>query len=210
MPAMPAPAPRRSPALIPARRADLCLEFANTRFWRGAATPTETLRELGDVLDWCARQGALDPPAARALKRGWPDGGRGAAFAGALALREAIYRVFAAIARGKAPGDADLDVLARALDQAPRRAKLKRTEAGFVWRVERLDFTVADTLAAVLWSAGDLLAGPKLGRVRLCANPQCRWLFLDESKSGTRRWCSMSACGNRAKAHRHYVKSRKR
>ena len=33
-----------------------------------------------------------------------------------------------------------------------------------------------------------------------------RWLFLDDSKSANRRWCSMSSCGNRAKAHRHYMK----
>jgi predicted RNA-binding Zn ribbon-like protein len=42
--------------------------------------------------------------------------------------------------------------------------------------------------------------------VRECANDKCLWLFLDDSKNGTRRWCSMSACGNRAKAHRHYAR----
>jgi predicted RNA-binding Zn ribbon-like protein len=60
----------------------------------------------------------------------------------------------------------------------------------------------------VLWSAGDLLAGARRARLRQCANPQCRWLFLDDSKAGTRRWCSMASCGNRAKAHRHYAKTR--
>jgi len=55
-------------------------------------------------------------------------------------------------------------------------------------------------------SAGDLLLGPKLARVRQCANPACRFLFLDDSKAGNRRWCSMAACGNRAKAHRHYLR----
>ena len=63
-------------------------------------------------------------------------------------------------------------------------------------------------LAPVLWSAGDLLAGPRLGRVRRCANPQCLWLFLDDSKTGNRRWCSMATCGNRAKAHRHYLRQK--
>jgi predicted RNA-binding Zn ribbon-like protein len=47
-----------------------------------------------------------------------------------------------------------------------------------------------------------------LARVRHCANERCLWLFLDDSKSGTRRWCSMSACGNRAKAHRHYARQK--
>lgn len=40
-------------------------------------------------------------------------------------------------------------------------------------------------------------------RVRECANPACTLWFLDVSRPGTRRWCSMSACGNRDKALRH-------
>jgi predicted RNA-binding Zn ribbon-like protein len=41
-------------------------------------------------------------------------------------------------------------------------------------------------------------------RVRNCANPQCVLWFHDTTRSGTRRWCSMTACGNRLKARRHY------
>jgi predicted RNA-binding Zn ribbon-like protein len=42
------------------------------------------------------------------------------------------------------------------------------------------------------------------GRVRNCANPDRPFWFLDTTRSGTRRWCSMSVCGNRLKARRHY------
>ena len=38
---------------------------------------------------------------------------------------------------------------------------------------------------------------------------QPAWVFVDRSKAGTRRWCDMNACGNRANAHRHYARSRK-
>jgi predicted RNA-binding Zn ribbon-like protein len=41
-------------------------------------------------------------------------------------------------------------------------------------------------------------------RVRKCANPDCPFRFLDTTRSGTRRWCSMTVCGNRLKARRHY------
>ncbi|MFD6890445.1 CGNR zinc finger domain-containing protein [Streptomyces sp. NPDC059957] len=43
-------------------------------------------------------------------------------------------------------------------------------------------------------------------RIRSCANPECVLRFYDISKNGTRRWCSMSGCGNRAKANRHYAR----
>jgi predicted RNA-binding Zn ribbon-like protein len=45
-------------------------------------------------------------------------------------------------------------------------------------------------------------------RIRQCANPKCLWMFVDASKAGTRRWCDMNACGNRAKAQRHYHRSK--
>ncbi|GAA2218219.1 CGNR zinc finger domain-containing protein [Streptomyces nogalater] len=45
-------------------------------------------------------------------------------------------------------------------------------------------------------------------RIRQCAQPDCITHFLDTSRNGTRRWCSMAACGNRAKAARHYARSR--
>ena len=40
-------------------------------------------------------------------------------------------------------------------------------------------------------------------RLRRCDNPACRWLFVDESRRGDRRWCDMAVCGNRAKGTRY-------
>lgn len=46
------------------------------------------------------------------------------------------------------------------------------------------------------------------GRIKQCAHEHCVLWFLDTSKNGTRRWHSMTTCGNRAKAARHYAASR--
>ena len=45
-------------------------------------------------------------------------------------------------------------------------------------------------------------------RVRACANPQCERFLIDRSRSNQARWCSMATCGNRAKARRHYQRTR--
>lgn len=45
-------------------------------------------------------------------------------------------------------------------------------------------------------------------RIRRCAHGACILHFFDTSRNGTRRWCSMAACGNRAKASRHYARSK--
>ena len=172
-------------------RPDLCLDFANTRYYRGQATPTETLNTPADLAAWAK---AAKPPTTRE-------------FEAALTLRESIYRLFNAQADGKA-APRELEALNQALAQAPARITLKRGRDGYSWDVEANSATALAFLAPVIWSAGDLLAGPRLARVRRCANPECGWLFLDDSRAGKRRWCSMSACGNRAKARRHYRKSK--
>ncbi len=178
-------------------RPDLCLEFANTRYWRGQPTPTETLNGPEDLTTWAA--GNISKEARPLTRRD---------FERALDVRETIYRVFDATARGRAPAAADLEALNEALAATPARKALRRERGGFVWEVELRGSTALGQFAPVLWSAGDLLTGGRLDRVKRCANPECGWLFLDDSRAGKRRWCSMSACGNRAKARRHYHKSR--
>ena len=65
---------------------------------------------------------------------------------------------------------------------------------------------------APLWpiarSAAHLLTSAELTRVRECDGTSCNWLFFDRSRGGSRRWCSMESCGNRAKARRHYRRRR--
>lgn len=190
-------------ALISTARADLCLDFANSRYWRGTAEPTETLATFADVFSWLDSARALDAGTVAALKMGW--GGAGADYAAAIELREALYRIFTAVAQGADPAAADLAIFNRALAAAPARAQLVERDGAYVWRAE-LRPRLSDLLAPILWTAGDMLAEPRRDRVRLCANEKCIWLFLDDSRGGTRRWCDMKACGNRAKAHRHYEK----
>jgi predicted RNA-binding Zn ribbon-like protein len=173
-------------------RPDLCLDFANTRYWRGQDTPTETLNTPADLAAWTR---APKPPSQKEFER-------------ALELRETLHRLFDAVAQGKAPAARDFEGLNAALAAAPARQTLKRGSEAFDWELDMRSGTALALLAPILWSAGDLLASASLGKVRRCANPECLYLFLDDSRAGKRRWCTMSSCGNRAKARRHYHKSK--
>jgi len=197
--------------LVPAARADLALEFVNTRFWRGREAHTETLDSLNDVLKWSAETGGMGAAAIDRLRAWWAAHPRKAtqALDEVLELREALYRLFRAIAENSEPAPADLQTLNGALRSAPPRAQLERANGAFAWALPDLKLGVASLLAPVIWAAGDLLIEPARANIRRCANDECVWLFLDDSKSGTRRWCAMSSCGNRAKAHRHYIKQKK-
>jgi predicted RNA-binding Zn ribbon-like protein len=197
--------------MVSGAREDACLAFANTLGWRGRAAPVETLGDFDNLLGWIADGTGLAPAAVQALESWARDHPRMAAelFSEALALREVIYRVFSALACGDPVSDQDLAGLNAALADVPPRDRLARAGAGYAWRIEPARITASALLAPVVWSAGDLIAGGRLERVRLCANEQCLWLFLDESKAGTRRWCNMASCGNRAKARRHYLRTKR-
>ncbi|MDT5391470.1 MAG: hypothetical protein QOE04_5111 [Mycobacterium sp.] len=69
---------------------------------------------------------------------------------------------------------------------------------GLTWSFDGVDWAAHVVLA---WGAVESEAP---GRLRPCANDECRLFLLDRSRGGTARWCSMSGCGNRMKARRHY------
>jgi predicted RNA-binding Zn ribbon-like protein len=73
---------------------------------------------------------------------------------------------------------------------------------GLDWRV---DGATGAARAVLAW---DALRISSPGRLRPCANDECRLFLIDHSKPNTARWCSMAICGNRMKARRHYRRSR--
>ena len=198
--------------LVSAFPEDLCLSFANTRQWRGTDKPTETLHDSADLLRWIETSGGLGAEGIRSVHDWTHAHPKRAArmFSKAIEVREAIFRGFSAVAAGAPVASADLAALRTALAEAPARARLDAAGGAYAWRTPPLQPEVSDLLAPVLWSVGDLLLRSGERRVRRCANPDCLWLFIDESRMGTRRWCDMTSCGNRAKARRHYDKMRQK
>jgi hypothetical protein len=73
------------------------------------------------------------------------------------------------------------------------------------WTLDLPKGRSAAALAVLTW---DALRMTSPGRLRPCANPECRLFLIDHSKSNSARWCSMAACGNRMKARRHYQRTR--
>lgn len=188
----------------------LCLDFANTLEDRLSDSPREGLGDYGDLVRFAWQAGlASDEIASRLLAEARD---RPAAAAAVLergrTLREAIFRVGLAIAHGRDAEPPDLERVSEAVAEAACHSRVEPAAGGFVWavRVEPLD------LAFPLWhvarSALDLLTSAELDRVRECAAHDCGWLFIDRSRNKTRRWCDMSACGNRAKVERFRQRER--
>jgi predicted RNA-binding Zn ribbon-like protein len=57
-------------------------------------------------------------------------------------------------------------------------------------------------IARTAASFGEMLANQEVQLVKICANPDCRWVFRDPTKARTKRWCNDRTCGNRARVRR--------
>jgi predicted RNA-binding Zn ribbon-like protein len=125
-----------------------------------------------------------------------------------LALRDMLHRIFTAVATGQALPQADLAALNSFLSRVLPHLQLIPREGGFIWGWTRAERELEQVFWPVVYSAAELLTSEKLGRVGLCADEDCGWLFLDVSRNHSRRWCEMQHCGNRDKARRHYRRSR--
>jgi predicted RNA-binding Zn ribbon-like protein len=177
----------------------LCLDFTNTVNVRPVPV-RDYVSSYPDLLAWTEHAGGLPSSVVRGLRRA--EGGE-AVLGRALALRDTVYAVFAAIAGKQAPPARDLGILSEAYTDALAHAVLRGDgSAGY-----HLDWNPADLgrAEAPLWpvarSAGDLLLSGPLERIGQC--PSCGWLFLDTSRNGTRRWCNMAVCGSRDKMARY-------
>lgn len=189
----------------------LCLDLANTLDERLRERPRELLRGYKDACDWALQAGALPPSEHKALLK------RAKALPAEAekALRrlqkgrEAIFETLSAVARGEAVPAAALAALNDLIHIATSKRELLPRETGpLAWKWRRGDTPDLDRpLWAAVLSAMDLVTSDTVRRVRRCQGTGCAWLFMDTSKNGTRRWCDMSVCGNRAKARRFRSRS---
>lgn len=142
------------------------------------------------VVDGVATDLLVDDKAARSWVRA--RGGGGEKPATVRSLRDELQRVVR--------GQADADVLNCHLAKVRQVPRLHPD--GLEWSLDGS----ADWAARVVLAWG-AVQSEMPGRLRPCANDDCHLFLLDRSRGGTGRWCSMSECGNRMKARRHYSRT---
>jgi len=198
----------RSPERNPPRRR-LWLEFVNTdtapHVPRG-----DLLRDFGTLLRWLVDAHVVDAERAGGL-------GRRALLQSAAATATLVdaRRVRAALRalaeRGGASPKARDEAVTEINRVLGRSTGTRRLEQVAPDQFVRLFVPTGDAFAGLMIpiaeSAADSLVLDELTRVRRCADPRCTRVFLDTSRNGTRRWCDMGTCGNRAKAARHRART---
>jgi predicted RNA-binding Zn ribbon-like protein len=179
---------------------ELFVEFANTAELSTEGAP-DGEGDAARLADWLLEHGLIDAPPGRGrLDRQVP------AF---RELRSLVRSVAERLDRGQSPTRGQVAAINRAMRDGLHYHALRAADAG-----SGVNFTmrpVGDELdqarSAVAGSLAHYLAEHDHDRLRLCASETCRWLFVDRSPSGRRRWCDMRVCGNRAKVRRHRARA---
>jgi predicted RNA-binding Zn ribbon-like protein len=186
---------------------NLALDFVNSRSGPvGGAPDDDALTSYADVVAWGRYVGNLSEAEAAALRRlarDDPDGAE-AAFRHCLQVRECLDDVFREIAQGRRPSRRALAELRDHERDALGSAELEPGEAGpygWSWRRDR---SLLRPVRPVVHAAVTLLTAGPLDRIKGCGT--CRFLFLDESRNRSRRWCSMEDCGTAEKIRRYVAR----
>ncbi len=168
----------------------LSLNFCNSLSPTRRPTLRDRIATSDDFLAWARRAGAKlsEKPAAKTLAR-------------LHRLRAALTGIFHALAQDGTPPASDLAVLNEELAEARAAERLVSSGSGFGVEdtapefIDRFRHAIARDAAALL--TGDLR------RVKRCPSHDCLWLFHDDSKNLSRRWCAMDDCGTLAKVRRY-------
>ena len=152
----------------------------------GDPAPRETLPDAAALGTWLSEHLA---PVSEPTERDLAD---------ARTLRQAVGDIASALADGGEPAPRDVDVLnlyAATPDLPPALGGGSRQAGRALARPAQALATAARD-AVVVFGAGS-------ERIHRCSAEDCTVLYLDTTRSGTRRWCSMRRCGNRAKVRAH-------
>lgn len=186
----------------PAERFDagnLALDLLNTRPASGGPNVDELGSPAG-LLAWLGSRGLTDDPSASERLRSPPEART--LLREALHLRDDVGRLVEAHLRREPVPPPVLYAVNRVLNASRISFSLHpRTHASRL--VERETSPAPLALLAPVARAAALLLDTDAGRIRRCASDACSRWFVDTSKGGRRKWCSMATCGNRAKAAKH-------
>lgn len=158
------------------------LDLTATLRARTTPTPHELLAAPQDLDRWLVSAGLIaSSPGATAQN-----------LAAACALREAVFTLASDL--GKQRLNSDARELLNRIAAMPAAAPKLREDGRAA-----LEGSVAELLSSLAREAVHLFGGKDAAHIRQCQASACTIFFVDTSRSGDRRWCSMSACGNKAK-----------
>jgi predicted RNA-binding Zn ribbon-like protein len=188
---------------------ELWVRFVNTLSFTHDR-PIETLPDADALIAWLRQAGLLSDRAASSERATLRDDPAEAArrmerFRG---LRDLIRTTSAEIIDGGQPSRDTVRELNHVLRDGLHFHQLEMSSDGTEYGLARVGDRLDQARATIAGTLADFVATGPTSRLRICANPGCREVFIDRSRTGRKRWCDMRTCGNQAKAARHRARRR--
>lgn len=184
----------------PAGEDELFLEFANTLELTEGVPDEDEIADARSLRAWLVDRSLIGArTSTAAVERALP------AF---HELRDVVRGTVGRLADGQEPSRSQLRALNEVLRQGQHHHELQRDPTSGRYTFRPVGDELAQARSSIAGSLAHYMADHDVRRLRVCANDGCRWLFVDRSPGGRRRWCDMRTCGNRAKVARHRARVR--
>jgi predicted RNA-binding Zn ribbon-like protein len=190
---------------------DPALDFVNTVDWTTRGPELDRFTDYARLLEWAVGAGVIDAATSSRLARRARTRSAAAreTVRQAVSLRATLERLFDAIVRRRDP-TRWLEALnagwLRTAGSTLALARAPRSTLEIQWPslAEALELP----LVVTAWRAASLLTSDDRPRLRRCGGRDCGWFFVDRSRNGLRRWCSMDACGTLEKSRQRATRRR--
>ena len=193
---------------LPLLGGDLSLDFVNTVHDRHEEPLRNLLKNYLDLVIWVYFAAAINNSQKERLLQKGRENQRKAnqIYKDSLQLREAFYDFVVNTINQDEVSRANMQSINQWLSKTFSNLELAQLDNRFVldWKVE--NFELESVLWPIIRAFVNLVTSEDRNRIKQCSN--CGYLFVDNSKNKSRRWCSMEICGNRVKARRHARKTR--
>jgi predicted RNA-binding Zn ribbon-like protein len=187
---------------------NLSLDFLNTQIVDDGK-PKDLLNDFEDFVEWAEAVKLLEPVQVERFIRDWNKQSETKKFFAELKeFRRTLREMVEAIAKIKAVKPSTIKMINSVLNQGYGYHELVKTESGFEKRFRSNFDKPQQLLIPIAESAADLISYGNPKNLRKCEG--CILYFYDTTKNHRRRWCSMNACGNRAKAAAFYKRAHKK
>ncbi len=183
---------------------NLSVDFVNTLI-ASDGKPLDLLANLTDLAGWAVAARLLESAQAEKFLANWSGEPKAETeFDSAIEFREILREMIAALKNGSTVKPKTVKALNEILKSKNGTVEIWQTAEGFEKRFHAAFDNPRELLAPVAESAADLLCYARPELIKKCEAADCVLYFYDATKNHSRRWCSMAACGNRAKAAAFY------
>ena len=192
---------------LPFLGGDLSLDFVNTVHDRHEEPLRDLLQNYLELVTWVYSANAInDSQKEKLLQKGLENQTEAnQVYKDSLQLREAFYDFILNLINQDETSSANIQLINQRVSRVFSNLELTQLEGRFVldWKAE--SFGLESVLWPITRAFADLVTSEDISRIKKC--PNCGYLFVDNSKNKSRRWCSMEICGNRVKAQRFAKKA---